>query len=46
MAGSGMETGQPVFDTVKGGFVDGGDAYPGSGFAAKTHTQICVRNAD
>lgn len=39
-----QRTPEPPFDTVKGIFVEGGAAYPGSGFHAKTHTQICVRN--
>lgn len=32
------------FDTVKGVFVEGEQAYPGSGFSDKTHIQIAVRN--
>jgi len=31
-------------DTVKGIFTEGGPAYPGAGFDAKTHIQIAVRN--
>lgn len=27
-------------------FVEGGEAFPGSGIAAKSHVQIAVRNAD
>ncbi|MDE1145178.1 MAG: hypothetical protein PW843_00970 [Azospirillaceae bacterium] len=34
----------PPFDTVKGVFVEGTEAYPGSGFNDKTHIQIAVRN--
>jgi hypothetical protein len=34
----------PPFDTVKGVFVEGDQAYPGSGFSDKTHIQIAVRN--
>jgi hypothetical protein len=34
---------QPV-DTVVGMFEEGGALYEGSGFRAKTHIQICVRN--
>lgn len=30
-------------DTVRGIFMEGDPVYPGSGFYAKTHTQICVR---
>ena len=40
------ETGRPLFDTVKGVFIEGGEAYPGAGFAERTHIQICVRNAE
>jgi hypothetical protein len=40
-----QRTGATPFDTVRGLFVEGGPAYPGAGFRAKTHTQICVRNA-
>ena len=32
------------FDTVRGMFVEGGRAYPGSGFYRKSHVQIAVRN--
>lgn len=34
------------FDTIKGAFLEGTDAYPDSAFNTKTHIQICVRNAD
>ncbi len=34
---------EPI-DTVRGIFVEGGPAYPGSGFHEKTHVQICVCN--
>lgn len=34
------------FDTVRGLFVEGERAYPGSAFRAKSHVQIAVRNAD
>ena len=37
-------SGEPPFDTVKGIFIEGGSAYPGSGFHEKTHIQICVRD--
>ncbi len=33
-------------DTVRGVFVEGSEIYPGSGFDAKTHIQIAVRNPD
>jgi hypothetical protein len=32
------------YDTVRGGFVEGGPVYEGSGLAAETHLQIAVRN--
>jgi hypothetical protein len=32
------------FDTVRGMFAEGGALFPGSGFQAKTHIQICVRD--
>lgn len=32
------------FDTVRAPFVEGGAAFPGSKFKAKTHVQIAVRN--
>lgn len=32
------------FDAVRGVFVEGGRAFPGAGFHAKTHVQICVRD--
>ncbi|MCL2048897.1 MAG: hypothetical protein FWG87_09235 [Defluviitaleaceae bacterium] len=32
------------FDSVRGLFIEGANVYPGSGFKAKTHIQICVRN--
>ena len=35
---------QQEFQTVKGVFVEGDAAYPGAGFKAKTHIQICVRD--
>jgi hypothetical protein len=33
-------------DTVRGMFPEGGEAFPGAGFLAKTHTQIAVCNPD
>ena len=33
-----------LFDSVRGLFVEGDEAYPGAGFCAKTHIQICVVN--
>ena len=32
------------FDTVRGVFEEGAPLYPGAGFRAKTHVQLCVRN--
>jgi hypothetical protein len=37
---------EPPFDTVKGVFIEGGEVYPGSGFAERTHIQICVRDPE
>lgn len=34
------------FDTVVGTFLEGKAAYPNAGFNNKTHTQVCVRNAN
>lgn len=38
--------GEEPFDTVRGLFVEGEPIYPGSGFHAKSHTQIAVRSTD
>lgn len=35
-----------MFDSVRGVFPEGGPAYEGAGFAAKSHIQICIRNAN
>ena len=32
------------FDTVRAVFLEGGTLYENSGFAAKNHIQLCVRN--
>jgi hypothetical protein len=32
------------FDSVRGVFVEGEELYPGAGFNAKNHIQLCVRN--
>ncbi|PZR28130.1 MAG: hypothetical protein DI535_08075 [Citrobacter freundii] len=32
------------FDSVRGAFLEGGEAFPGAGISAKTHIQICIRN--
>lgn len=34
------------YDTVRGMFVEGGEAYPGSGLQKRSHVQIAVRNTD
>ena len=34
------------FDTVRGVFVEGGQAFPGSGINSKNHIQVCIRNLD
>ena len=36
--------GRPVFQTVRGAFIEGERAFPGSGICAKTHIQIAVRD--
>jgi hypothetical protein len=33
-----------IFDSVRGVFPEGGPAYPGAGFSARSHIQICIRN--
>lgn len=33
-----------LFDSIRGAFLEGGEAYPGAGISAKAHIQICVRN--
>lgn len=38
------ENNLPAYDSVRGIFQEGKAAYPGSGFKAKTHIQICVTN--
>ena len=34
----------PPFECLRGAFFEGDPLYPGSGMAAKTHIQWCVRN--
>lgn len=34
------------FDTVRGMFPEGGEAFPGAGILGKTHTQVAVRNPE
>ena len=38
------DNGMPPIDSVKGIFLEGAPAYPGSGFREKTHVQIAVCN--
>ena len=38
------EAGEPPIDSVRGVFLEGEPLFEGSGFFAKTHIQICVRN--
>ena len=38
------DNGMPPIDSVKGIFLEGAPAYPGSGFREKTHIQIAVCN--
>jgi len=33
-----------LFDSVRGAFMEGGEAFPGSGIQLKSHIQICIRN--
>lgn len=40
------DPGLAPFDTVRGMFVEGGEAFPGSGLYQKSHVQIAVRNDD
>jgi len=35
---------QHMFDSVRGVFMEGPALYPGSGFVANNHIQICIRN--
>lgn len=37
---------QSPFDTVRGMFPEGGEAFPGAGIRGKTHTQVAVLNAE
>ena len=39
-------SGEPPFDTVRGLFVEGSPAFPGSGIHEKNHIQITVRNPE
>ncbi len=40
------QAGEPAIDTVRGVFLEGAPIYDGSGFYAKTHIQISVRNPE
>lgn len=40
------ESGLPAYDSVYGIFVEGQDLFPGSGFKAKSHAQIAIRNPE
>ena len=39
-----QEEGKPVFDTVRGFFIEGRELYAGAGFRELDHIQICVRS--
>lgn len=34
----------PPYDSVRGAFLEGGEAYPNAGFFSKNHIQIAIRN--
>ena len=38
------ETGEREYDSVRGVFIEGKEAYPGAGFEEKTHIQLCIIN--
>lgn len=38
------EAGEREYDSVRGVFIEGKEAYPGAGFRAKTHIQLCIIN--
>lgn len=38
------ETAEREYDSVRGVFIEGKEAYPGAGFKEKTHIQLCVIN--
>ena len=40
------QSGLPAYDSVYGIFVEGQDLFPGSGFKAKSHAQIAIRNPE
>lgn len=40
------EEGLVSFDSVRGPFLEGEPIYPGAGFRAESHIQICVRTVD
>ena len=38
------ETEAREYDSVRGVFIEGREAYPGAGFKEKTHIQLCIVN--
>ena len=40
------ESGLEAYDSVYGIFVEGQELFPGSGFKAKSHAQIAIRNPE
>ena len=38
------ENNEPMFDSVRGIFTEGGPVFPGAEFQLKTHVQICICN--
>jgi hypothetical protein len=38
------EEGMPAYDSVRGMFAEGSELYPGAGFRAQNHIQLCIRN--
>lgn len=38
------QSGNREYDSVRGIFEEGGEAYPGSAFKERTHVQLCIRN--
>ncbi len=38
------ESGEALYDSVRGAFWEGSELYPGAGFRDKDHIQICIRN--
>lgn len=46
LAATGGFTNYKVFDSARGAYMEGGEAYEGAGFNAKSHIQICIRNSN